>query len=499
MFVGPYFDYFHITYYGVTILLIEITAIIHILLNKRNEPQTAILWIVTVLYLPLFGLLLYLVFGINKISSSELQIRIADQLIRTKKHDPMHKALGGHQREQVKHVFSGGDRSSYPIFQSALDRLLPGTMPLDGNSLELLNDGTKAYPRMLEEISKAKSSVHLQSFIIMDDAVGREILGALERKAREGLDVKVLYDRFGSMKAGFMFRRYGKNVKNFSIMPFSCRNRFIMPWAVQLRNHRKLLVIDGETAFIGGINISSNNDIRWSRKDEYIHDLHCLVKGPAVGELQFSFVRDWFYVSSQNVFEILKKEYFPPLARHGNSIVRVVSSGPGQDYEATEKVFMCAVMTAKSHVWIMTPYFVPEKSFWKLLCASISRGIEVRIIVPKKNNHWYVQYASQSLFPGLLESGVRIYEKEGSFSHAKAMIVDGEWAFMGSSNCDVRSFKLNFELDFVVQGGDFMNELHKQFIYEFSASTELKLADVENKGLLRQLAEISCSLFTPVM
>ncbi len=496
--MSQYLDFFHITYFSITIFLIELVTVIHVLMNRHNEPQSAILWMLLVFYLPVLGIALYIVFGINRVNTRGMQIKLANELIHTQAKKSLHKAFARHYKEQKKNLFNGED-GKYPDFLSALDRLLPDTLPLKGNSLELLRDGTTAYPRMLDEISKAVSSIHLQSFIIMNDHVGREILEALEAKAKEGVEVKVLYDRFGSMKAGLLFKSYGRKYENFQIHPFAPLFSFRMPWTVQLRNHRKVLVIDGKTAFIGGINISSDNDSRWSRKDKYIHDLHSIVRGPAVGELQYSFIRDWFCATSAHLDEILKEKYFPILSPRGNSVVRVVGSGPGQAFEATEKAFMAAVATAKRHIWIITPYFVPEKSFWKALCTTVSKGVEIKIIVPKKNNHWYVQYASQSLYPALLESGIRIFEKEGSFSHAKAMLVDGEWAYMGSSNCDVRSFKLNFELDFAVFNGSFINDLHSQFLDEISKSEEVRLEDLMDKKFFRILLENFCSLLTPVL
>lgn len=495
--IHEYFDYFHIGYYGVTIFLIDLVTGIHVLLNKHEESASAVLWLLFVFYFPVIGVILYLIFGINRVYTRGIQVKLANELIKSEKTDPVHNAFANHYSEQKNFIYTT-DIADYPGYCKMLDRLLPDTLPLEGNFVELLMDGTKAYPRMLKEIEKAKRNIHLQSFIIMNDPIGSEILGALEKKAREGVDVKVLYDRFGSLKSGMLYRIYGRGLKNFQIhpfLPFSIR----APWTIQLRNHRKLLIIDGKTVFTGGINISKDNDSRWSRADRYIHDLHCLIKGPAVGEFQFSFLRDWFYVTSQRPNEILREEHFPILKSHGNSIVRVVSSGPGHDYEATEKVFMTAISTAEKYVWIISPYFIPDKPFWKAMCATVARGVEVRVVLPKKNNHWYVQFASQSLFMRLLENGVKIYEKEGSFSHAKAMLVDGVWAYMGSSNCDIRSFRLNYELDFVVARGDFLNVLHNQFMTEMASSKEVMFQDIMKKSLFQQLAENGCALFTPVM
>ncbi|MFZ2656797.1 MAG: cardiolipin synthase, partial [Victivallales bacterium] len=399
-----------------------------------------------------------------------------------------------------RHIYKAEKSQEYPVFCASLDKLLPDTLPLTGNKVELLLDGTKAYPKMIEEIERASSTIHLQSFIIMDDAVGSTILNHLERKAKSGIKVKIIYDKFGSAKAlfSFLMRKYGKNIPNFEMRPFS---QFTLksPWGIQLRNHRKVLVIDGRTAFVGGINISNDNISGLSSPDHYIHDLHCMISGPAVGELQMSFLRDWHYVSTDHPVELLVEENFPISAPCGDSIVRVIDSGPGQNYQASEKLFMTSAATAQKYVWIMTPYFVPDKPFWKLLCTAVARGVEIRIIVPRNNNHWYAQYATQSLYSTLLDAGIKIYEKEGSFSHAKAVIVDGVWAFMGSSNCDVRSFRLNYELDFTVMQGDFLNVLHSQFQKEMSESKEVLLEDILNKKLPQRLLENACSLLTPIL
>jgi cardiolipin synthase len=358
-----------------------------------------------------------------------------------------------------------------------------------------------AYPVMLEEIKKAKKCIHLQSFIITDDEIGKKIFDALQKKAENGVKVKVLYDRFGSGKAIFshFFQKYAGKTPNFSIKSFM-RVNLLAPWRVQLRNHRKLLIVDGSVAFIGGINISNQNITPSdSTKYKYIHDLHCLVRGPAVGELQFSFIRDWCFASNTPPAKMISEENFPTVKAHGESKVRVIDSGPGQNPQASEKVFFTAASTAKKYLWIITPYFVPEKAFIKALYMSAARGVDVRIMVPLNNNHWYVDYACKSLYGTLLSAGVRIFEKKGNFSHIKAMIVDGQWTMMGSSNCDVRSFKLNFELDFISCGGRFIEDLHSQFKREFNDAGEVLLTDLRNKRFTRRLAENICSLLTPVL
>ena len=500
MFETIHFDIFTTIFLIIVDIIICTIVAVHIVLNKHGEPPAAVAWLLIVFSFPIAGTLLYILFGINKMYTRGIQIKVAHDLVSSHKNNPDHQPINRYLSEQSKFILKPENQGDYPTYCMSLDRLLPDTAPLTGNRIELLLDGTKAYPKMLEEIEKAKNSIHLQSFIIMHDIAGKSILDRLEAKAAEGVKVKIIYDKFGSSKAlmSFLFRNYGGKIPNFEMRPFSPFN-LKSPWSIQLRNHRKLLVIDGKTAFIGGINISSDNVTGLGSPDHYIHDLHCVINGPAVGELQVSFLRDWHYVSSTHPSHLFIEENFPAPEKCGDSIVRVIDTGPGQNHEAIEKVFFTAFSTAQRYVWIMTPYFVPDKPFIKMLCATVARGVEVRIIVPRKNNHWYVQYATQSLYENLLESGVKIYEKEGVFSHAKAMIVDGSWAVMGSSNCDVRSFKLNFELDFAVMRGDFLEVLHSQFQREMSESREVLLENILNKTLPRQILENTCSLLIPIL
>ncbi|HCE43862.1 MAG TPA: cardiolipin synthase [Lentisphaeria bacterium] len=500
MFESVQFDAFTTVFIIVVDIIICGVVAVHILLNKHEEATSALAWLIIVFSFPIAGTLLYIVFGINRIYTKGVDIQNANDFVSSLKHDPKLVLAGKYFETSNRHIYKTEKPQDYPIFCSSLDKLMPDTMPLTGNRLELLLDGTKAYPKMIEEIEKAKSTIHLQSFIIMDDDVGKTILNRLEYKAKSGVKVKIIYDKFGSAKAlfSFLIRKYGKNIPNFEMRPFS-QFRLKAPWGIQLRNHRKVLVIDGKTAFVGGINISNDNISGLSSPDHYIHDLHCMINGPAVGELQMSFLRDWHYVSTDHPVELLIEEHFPLSEPCGDSIVRVIDSGPGQNYLASEKLFMTAAATAQKYVWIMTPYFVPDKPFWKLLCTAVARGVEIRIIVPRNNNHWYAQYATQSLYSTLLEAGIKIYEKEGSFSHAKAVLVDGVWAIMGSSNCDVRSFRLNYELDFVVMQGDFLDVLHSQFQKEMSESKEVLLEDILNKKLPQRLLENACSLLTPIL
>jgi len=494
-----HFDTFSLTYLSAVLLLISLATAAHILLNPHEEPVGTAWWLFVVFSFPLLGLILYLFFGINRIRTRGLRIRLAHELMRGQRDDPMHRALAAHLAEQRRYALPAG-HPAYGPEQRMLDRLLPDTVPLTGNLVELMEDGTAAYPRMLEEIRAARQTIHLQSYIFMNDEAGAMVMAALAEKARDGVRVKLLYDRFGSFATmcSRFFGQFMRNQPNLEVHPFSHFN-LRSPWRVQLRNHRKVLIIDGRTAFIGGINISRDNDLRLGRPPRHIHDLHCLIRGPAVGELQFSFLRDWHYVSGVPPAELFREEYFPLLEQAGETVVRVIASGPGQEYEATAKVFHTAAAVAQESIWIINPYFIPDRAFWSALGMAVARGVEVRVVVPERNNHWYVHHAIHSLYPHLLPRGVRIFEKQGTFSHAKALLVDNAWGYMGSSNCDVRSFRLNYELDFVGKGGNFIAALRDQFLAEFAGSREVSLAEVEQVPARHRLVENFCALLTPIL
>jgi cardiolipin synthase A/B len=481
-------------------LLLQLGFAAHILLTRTEESASAMMWLLVILLLPILGMIIYCFFGVIRIKTVGLRVQKIQDFVDSSKNKYLGKQIKNYLETLTKFIPKPG--SCNPEVRKILDKLLPSRVPLGGNNLELLRDGTTVYPRMLEDIKKAKHTIRMQSFIIMNDPIGKTLFDALEKQAEKGVDVKVQYDSFGSIKATFsyFFHRYIKqNLKNLTIRPFSPFN-ILTPWRIQLRNHRKLLIIDGKIAYIGGINIAQEN-IKTHKlpRRKHIHDLHCRITGPAIAEFQMAFLKDWVYSTrSKLVAEELPYD-FPPHKCEGDSIVRVVDSGPGQNYQGSQNVFFTAAATAKKSLWILTPYFVPDHSFIKALAITAARGVDVRVIVPKNNNHPFVAQASQSFYRSLLFSGIKVFKKKGNFSHAKAMLVDKEWAFMGSSNCDVRSFRLNFELDFCVQKGAFIDDLKAQFDDELASCEEITLQAINNKSILVKLRENFCALFAPIL
>jgi cardiolipin synthase len=477
-------------------------VVLHVFWSKRNDSTEAAFWLLVVALLPVAGVALYLFFGITRVERADRRIRAFRRADPSRTAPP--DAPGGRFAARLAELgrFAPPADEAASLRNHTLDRLFPTAAPLAGNDVRLLRDGEEAYPEMMRDILSAKDTIRLQSFILNGDAVGRALLEALERKAREGVDVKVLFDSFGSFRSyfspaflRFLFRR----IPNFSLRPVSIWHP-LQPWRFQLRNHRKLLVIDGKTAYSGGVNISADNGpadrVPPNRR---IHDLHCRITGPAVAAFTGAFMRDWSYRVGKPFADCLSEGDLAPPERTGATTLRVVPGGPGDLAEAPRKLFLAAAATARRTLVIATPYFVPGGEVVSALCMAAARGVDVRVVVPERNNHFYVDYASRNCHSALLRAGVRVFRRSGPFSHTKALLADGEWGFMGSSNCDCRSFRLNFELDFCYEGGPFLAQIAGQLLHELERSREVTLREMEGRGVAAKCLSAVCALLTPVL
>ncbi len=488
-------------------VLLQVALSVHVLMTKHMEPQSAMLWLLLILVVPGFGIVFYLCFGFNLSKSRTRAMAQSMEELSRERYEYFKNKYSSFSAKLEEYLIKtdGGEDGSN--FNMTLDRILPdAAFRIGGNRVELLRDGNSAYAAMIQAIKRAESSIHLQSFIISNDLIAKTIFDELAAKAKQGIEVRVLYDGFGSIKSyfGHFFRRYTKKrIKNFQIHAFSPINIFT-PWRIQLRNHRKLMIVDGRIAFTGGVNISDENMGDFLKrpkrpKTSKIHDLHCRITGPVVSEFQIAFFRDWAFATGKHLQGMLTRDHFPDPVPTGKTILRVVSSGPGQYFGASMNVFYTAAATAQKTIWIMSPYFVPDQAFVKALCMAAARGVDVKVIVPARNNHFYVDWAARSLYRTFLGAGVKIYSRKGAFSHIKAMIVDGEWVLMGSSNCDVRSFRLNYELDFCAEQSGFIDDMRRQFQDELDSSDPIMAEAVWDTSFARQFGENLCALLAPVL
>ncbi len=470
----------------------------HIMRNRR-DPVSAMLWILVTWSVPLLGFLSYVSFGINRVAAKTWKKESANRRLESARTAREAAELPLNYWRSIRESFA--HEPSHPvaeIIDRAVSRQLADSPLLGGNQIDLLITGDEAFPAMLAAIESARHHIHVQSFIIGNDRVGRQMMSALRAKAGQGVTVRVLYDRFGSTKAvlGGFFRRH-RNIPHLHLAGWTMANLFKRQMQVNLRNHRKLMIVDGRLAFTGGINLHDENMTRGAEPP--IRDYHVALRGPVVSELQYAFLRDWYYISDENPDVLLSTDHFPPNQPAGQAPVRVVNGGPATELdEIYDSIFACLV-SAQRQILAVTPYFVPTSDIVRALRHAAMRGVDVRIVVPEKNNHVYAGWAGRAYYEELLEAGVRVYERRPPFMHAKGLIVDDAVAVIGSANLDVRSLKLNYETNLMIYDADFVGRLKSVMLEEIAMSHELDLAVWRKRPLTQRMRENACSILTPIL
>ncbi|MFH1477893.1 MAG: cardiolipin synthase [Verrucomicrobiota bacterium] len=475
--------------------------VVYSCLKTRRESTSALLWIFVAWSFPLVGPFLYLIFGINRVPRKAWHKQMADNEFLSERMSREDESLPLVYWRAVHESLAA--EPADPAAQSlnnTLNSILSDYPLLGGNAIEPLVDGDAVYPKMLDAIRHAQHHVHLQTFIVGNDAISREFLDLLAEKARQGVAVRFMFDSFGSTGAVFspLFLRY-RHVPNMQIVGWTQANLLKRLVQFNLRNHRKIMVVDGEMAFMGGINLRQENLSR-PGNCRAIRDYHVAVRGPIVQELQYSFLRDWYFMTDDDPAVLLQQAHFPHLPAVGPAMVRAANSGPTPDgMEVIARVFFECLVAARRQLFMVTPYFVPPRDILQALCSAARRGVDVRLVVPQKNNHLYAGLAGQSLYEDVLKAGGRIFERHDPFMHAKALIVDDMLAMVGSANLDVRSLRLNYESNLIVFDPGYINALKKIVLNEQSQSDELDLDTWQERPASHRLLENACYLLMPML
>jgi len=479
-------------------VLLFMGVTLHLLRHRRRADST-LLWLFVTWSLPFVGALLYVMFGVDRVPKERWR---RSQQRRNRMEGARMAATDDVLPEAYWRSVGGAPVVPKDEWSRDLDYPLASLMEsfplLAGNLVTPLLTGDEAFPKMLAAIRGAQHHIHLQSFIIGNDAVGREFLDAVVERARAGVRVRVLYDRFGSSHAlwGGLFRRYRK-VPNLSFAGWTLSNVFRRQLHLNLRNHRKVLVVDGKIAFAGGVNLKE--DSRSAGDREAIQDYHFQLRGPIVQELQYSFLRDWHEMTEEDPELLLSAQHFRRLPTEGEALVRVVNSGPSSELRVAVDVFFNAVNAARKQVFIITPYFLPSEDLLRALRLAALRGVRVYLVVPEKSNHWYTTWASRAMYEDLLEAGVQIFERQPPFIHAKAMTVDDRMAIVGSSNWDFRSLYSNYETSLAVYDTRFVMHLKLLMSEDLHESREIVLGLFKKRPVFHRYLENACGLLSPLL
>jgi cardiolipin synthase A/B len=439
----------------------------HAILYKR-DVRAAIGWTGFVWLVPFFGPLFYLLFGVNRIRRKAAAMR------RGVRRKPQPAVCG---------------EAPQPSFARVGDRVL-GTPMTAGNRVDIQTSGAIAFDRLLEHIDAARESISLAMYIFEVDATGRRVLDALARAAGRGLEVRVLVDAVGGRSGGraAVAELNARGAPAALFLP----PRFPGMRTLNLRNHRKLVVIDGRVAFTGGMNIADGYAI--APPAAPIHDTAFRIEGPIVRDLQEVFASDWMFTTGESLDGT---RWFPVLEPAGEVTARVLADGPDEDFELSRWVILGAIAAARQRIRIVTPYFVPDATFVTALNVAALRGIDVQILIPEVLDHAVVKWASNALLWQVLEKGCRIFFTPLPFDHSKVFTVDSTWSFFGSSNWDARSIRLNFELNIEVFNATLTLALDALIEARFATAREVTLAEVDARPVPIRLRDGLARLLSP--
>lgn len=464
--------------------LIAIGVSSHAVLKKR-ETRAAIGWVGLIWLTPIIGSMLYLCFGVNRLQrrGGQLQKELEQVLMQVRPRIPQHSQ---ELLNSVKHQF--------PRFGQMHDLVgqLTGHPLLPGNRVDPLQGGDIAFPAMLAAIQQAQQSISLQSYIFDDDRAGREFISALKAAQQRGVEVRVLIDgvgaRYSWRSAVRIMRREGLNCRAFlpTIRPAST-------FYSNLRNHRKLMVIDGRVGFAGGMNIREGLRLEWNPPHP-VQDLHFRFEGPVTLHLQEVFAMDWCFAAT----EILSGErWFPKPVKVGETWCRGIQDGPDEDFEKLKMTILGAVSLAQKMIVIVTPYFLPDDSIIAALNVAVMRGVRVCILIPEVNNIRLVQWAAQALLPQILERGCEVFLTPPPFDHSKLLLVDGEWSLIGSTNWDARSLRLNFEFNVECYGAELNQAMVDIANQKLLSARPITLQEIQSRALWMRLRDGIARLASP--
>jgi len=455
------------------------------ILMQRRESAATLSWIFALLMLPWLGLAAYWLIGQRRLKRYVRRKRIADKVIAN--------SLSATRDRRVRLAderIETVDRDLVRVVSR-----VAGAPPVPGNQVRVFPDPDGAAGAMLHAIDEASESIHFEVYIFKDDEAGTMFRDRLVAAARRGVQVRLLVDSVGSFLTRYKFLQPIVDAGG-EVATFLSVGKLSGAFNVNLRNHRKVTVIDGRIAYTGGLNVGNEYGGPRRRVVGPWRDTHMEVRGPSVARLQDVFAEDWHFATGKEVDE---RRSFPALEIAGSELVHVLPSGPDSDWEAIHHAIFAAITRATEHVFVTTPYFVPDRAMLVALAVAALRGVDVRLLVPYRSDHPLVLAAGRYHYVDLLRAGVRIFEYQGGMLHAKTVEVDKRWATVGSANLDLRSFRLNFELNLVAYGKDVATELHQTFLRDLERAGEVSLPAVHQWSTAKRFAHSVARLLEGIL
>ncbi len=475
-----------------TLLVLAVTAKI---IYDTHNPVKTLGYLMLIVFLPFIGIIFYFSFGVNyrkqkiyskKLTNDDALFQAVKQRITDVSHEHIEK-----NREML------ADKASLARVMLNKSSLPVATV----SELKLLINGETKFPEVLRTLENAQKHIHIEYYIFADDKIGNCIKDILIRKAREGVQVRFIYDDFASHA---LKRRMVKELREagVEVYPFYKIRIFMLASRMNYRNHRKIIIVDGEYGFVGGINVDNRYINRNDDPKEklYWRDTHLALQGWAVLSLQYVFLCDWNFCSGQHLdFSNLYVPDFSTSTVRNDSLVQIIDSGPDSELPEIMLTYMAAISAARERLYITTPYFIPNESVMNALKLASLKGVDVRLMVPGKSDSFLVNAAACSNYGELLEVGIKIYRYNKGFVHAKTMVVDDNVSIIGTANMDIRSYELNFEINAMVFDYAINTQLADAFLYDLSHCSELDSAQWSRRSRWIKFGETLARLVSPLL
>ena len=465
--------------------LMQLCLLPMLLLNKKKHPESTVAWLMLLVTVPIVGGLLFIVFGINRVERKAARRAVAS------------RAIPRNLPELTQYQLIPSD--SFTVHQQRLMRLatrVAETVPTKNNKVEIVADTNRTFGLIEQAIRDAKQSIHLEYYIWQPDSTGLKLRDWLVERARSGVEVRVLVDGIGSW-AMRRNHRFVQPMKDAGIQFATFltgqhwRNRLL----INLRSHRKIVVVDGKTGFTGGMNIGDEY-LGLDPKLGYWRDTHMRIQGPSVLQLQQVFAEDWYHATGE---ELTEPRYYPTPVEVGHTAAQVLAGEPAGEAEVFHQLMFTAINEAEHRLTLVTSYFVPTPALAMALESAAYRGVKVRLLLCAQSAHMATVYAAQSYYDSLLRAGVEIYEYEKGLLHSKTLTIDGHWSLVGSPNFDARSLLLNFEIGLAFYDTRVAQQLEEDFERDLHDARKLEYEEWVQRAKWRVLRENVCRLFTPVL
>ena len=471
---------------GASIYLLLIAYIVYSLLRENRDPEITLAWVLGLILLPFFGLILYLNFGRNFRKVKIFSRKGLTDLVRIEE-------ISQNQIQDLSNITS--NETDYLVKSNIMKLLLNNSKAILSakNQVKILQNGQATFTAILESLEKAQHHIHLEYYIYEEDDIGNRIKKVLIEKAQQGVEVRLIIDAIGSWGLSNRFLRSLKK-NGIQVGVFMPVRLPLVANKINYRNHRKIVVVDGKTGFIGGLNIA----------DRYIHgtpelgiwrDTHLGIQGDAVQSLQTVFITDWYFITKKY---LSGAPYFPPHNISNQLLVQITSSGPDSDWSNIMQTYFAAITTAEKNIYLSTPYFIPNESILTALKTAALSGVDVKLILPGNSDVRTTWYSSISYVEELLRAGVDVYIYRDGFNHGKIMMVDDVFTSIGTANMDGRSFNKNFEVNALIYDRETASQMKQSFLQDIAHSDKIYLQEFLLRPTKQKIKESFCRVLGPL-